>query len=556
MALALGAYFIRQHRADVSELNRARDETMRQSVYAKGQRRVRILSAVTRYVVEQAAATHGAPNLAFLGEVVAETVANDQDTIYGVIVDATGRALVHTDERQVGRVLSDPAAVHANENQRPSTEIVVDNVLDTSAPILIDGARWGTIRFGVTLRPLDDALQSSARHAARIVDQGLAATIAAAIVALLVGSITGAWIARRLLRPLRALGTAVRSVRQGELGVNVTPVGSPELRELAEGVNAMTSAIAQRERAIAEQLEAVERALRREEETNRLKSRFIANVSHELRTPLNAIVNVPATLLGEFRKIPVWRCARCGDAYESDTSTEAATDERCPQCGEALVAADQLVNRGDPTMQQRALGRLEQSATHLLALVNDLLDFSKLEAGRVTLAPGDVTIESLFTAVEETVRALSEAKRQKITLHRVGGPPSIRADELRLRQVLINLVGNAIKFTPVEGTIQMTASAGELAGKPAVVFSVIDSGPGVSATDAEVIFESFRQLDDGHTRQHGGTGLGLAISRQLVELHGGRIWCEGSVGRGVFRFALPIIDDHTESSSTSPSTAA
>ena len=548
MALVLGVYFVLQHRADVSELNHARDETMNQSVRAKGQRRVRILSAVTRHVVEQALVAGASANLPFLSEVIEATVANDRDTIYGIIMDTHGTAIVHTDASMVGRMLADGATAHAARNTDSSTEIVVDNVLDTSAPIWVNGVRWGTIRFGVTLAPLDEALARSAQHVERIVRQGLLAMIAAAAVSLALGSATGAWIARRLLHPLRALGAGVRAVRQGDFSTEVVPAGSPELRELADGFNAMTSAIANRERAIGEQLEAVARALRKEEETNRLKSSFIANVSHELRTPLNAIVNVPSTLLSEFVRTRIWRCDRCGDAFESDAPDRNEDDDaqRCPQCEQALVREERFVNCGDEERQRRALVRLEQSSRHLLALVNDLLDFSKLEAGRMTLAPTELRVDDLLSSIEQTMRGLAEANGHRLTIERLGGPATIRADELRLRQVLMNLVGNAIKFTPKDGTINITADATLLAGKAAVLFSVLDSGPGIAAADVEVVFERFRQLDDGHTRQHGGTGLGLAISRQIVELHGGRIWCEPAAGRGgVFRFALPIVDDHT-----------
>jgi len=315
----------------------------------------------------------------------------------------------------------------------------------------------------------------------------------------------------------------------------VQPFGSPELVALGNTFNEMADAIETRDRQIQSQLADVKRALSREEEASKLKSQFLANVSHELRTPLNAIINVPTTLRSEYEKRACWRCPRCRVDYESDAAD--GTAEPCPTCQSALVAAERMVMLGDSDEHYQALGRLETTSQHLLFVVNDLLDFSKLDAGKMqlNLAPADPG--ALLTAVADTLAGLATEKGLKIETVPPPSPAALDCDRFRLTQVLLNLVGNAIKFTPKGGHVVLSAGREAIGGGSALVFAVADDGPGIPADQLELVFESFRQVDGSHTRAHGGTGLGLAIAREIVELHGGRIWCESVVGRGaVFKF--------------------
>ena len=227
---------------------------------------------------------------------------------------------------------------------------------------------------------------------------------------------------------------------------------------------------------------------------NKHKSQFLANMSHELRTPLNAILGY----------------------------TELIQDNIY---GEV------------PDKIQEVLERLEQNGRHLLGLINAVLDLSKIEAGQLILSLNEYSIGEVVQTVYTSVEALAAEKKLNLNLK---VPPDLsiaRGDEQRIAQVLLNLLGNAIKFTD-EGEVQVEVT--ENSDKTFLV-SVTDTGPGLSEADQKVIFDEFQQADDSNTREKGGSGLGLSISKKIVEMHGGRIWVESSEGKGsAFRFTLPI----------------
>jgi signal transduction histidine kinase len=226
---------------------------------------------------------------------------------------------------------------------------------------------------------------------------------------------------------------------------------------------------------------------------SRHKSQFLANMSHELRTPLNAILGYTELILDDI-------------------------------FGEV------------PPLIRDTLERTRNNGLHLLGLINDVLDLSKIEAGQLTLSLGDYSMGEVVHAVLSSLRSLAEEK--KLALKALVPPdlPPGKGDERRITQVLLNLVGNAIKFTEAgEVTIEAGTSDG------AFLVSVSDTGPGISPADQQKIFEEFQQADNSSTRRKGGTGLGLSIARRIVELHGGRIWVESSVGHGsTFRFTVPM----------------
>lgn len=227
---------------------------------------------------------------------------------------------------------------------------------------------------------------------------------------------------------------------------------------------------------------------------SRHKSQFLANMSHELRTPLNAILGYTELILDSIY--------------------------------------------GDPPEKMRiVLDRIQSNGRHLLGLINDVLDLSKIEAGQLALSIADYSLTDLLQSVHSTIGSLAAEK--KLTF-RVDAPPNLpvgRGDERRITQVLLNLTGNAIKFTDAgEVTIVASASNGKF------LVSVRDTGPGISAEDQARIFEEFQQVDSTSTRKKGGSGLGLAISKRIIEMHGGRIWVESELGKGsTFTINLPLI---------------
>ena len=223
------------------------------------------------------------------------------------------------------------------------------------------------------------------------------------------------------------------------------------------------------------------------------KSQFLANMSHELRTPLNAILGYTELIL------------------------------------------DQIYGE-TPEKMRSVLDRVQRNGKHLLGLINDVLDLSKIEAGQFTLALAEYSVKDVVHNVFSAVESLANEKRLALRVEMPKDLPVGRGDERRLTQVLLNLVGNAIKFTD-EGEVSVNASA----NNGAYMVSVCDTGPGISTGDQGKLFQDFQQADNSATKKKGGTGLGLAISRRIIEMHGGRIWVESSLGHGsTFAFTVPV----------------
>jgi signal transduction histidine kinase len=229
------------------------------------------------------------------------------------------------------------------------------------------------------------------------------------------------------------------------------------------------------------------------EVANKHKSEFLANMSHELRTPLNAILGYTELILDNIY----------GDV---------------------------------PEKIQEVLKRLEKNGRHLLSLINDVLDLSKIEAGQLTLALNEYSMGEVIQTVFTSVEALATEKNLELKVKVPKDLTTGKGDEQRIAQVLLNLLGNAIKFTD-EGEVKVEASI----SNETFWVSVSDTGPGLSEADQKKIFEEFQQADGSSTRKKGGSGLGLSISKKIVEMHGGRIWVESTLGKGsTFRFTLPV----------------
>jgi signal transduction histidine kinase len=239
----------------------------------------------------------------------------------------------------------------------------------------------------------------------------------------------------------------------------------------------------------------LETANERLKELDQLKSDFVSNVSHELRTPLTAIKGAVDLLL---REVP-------GPLNESQT---------------------------------HHLSRVRSNTQHLAGLINDLLDLSKIEEGKIELDAGRVSLGSLVQEVMETVKPMAAEKPVLLEADAPMASVLVWADRDKVTQVLMNLIGNAIKFTPPQGRVTVSASRDSTEWAQV---SINDSGPGISELEQQKIFEKFYQVSESGGPKPKGTGLGLAISKALVELHGGKIWVESEVGRGsTFSFTLPL----------------
>jgi signal transduction histidine kinase len=292
-------------------------------------------------------------------------------------------------------------------------------------------------------------------------------------------------------RSLLVAPMIARGVTVGVLAGDNKPSGRPILPHTVRLVQtfALHAAVAI---ANARLFQAIEEKNRQLETANRAKSQFVANMSHELRTPMNAILGY----------------------------TELILDETYGELPEKI--------RG-------ILDRVAKSGRHLLGLINDVLDLSKIEAGELTLNIAEYSMREVMHNVFMSVESLASDKQLELSFVVPPDLPSGRGDERRITQVLLNLVGNAIKFTDA-GRIRVE---GALDGD-AFTVSVTDTGSGIAAGDQETIFEEFKQVDDSSTRKVGGTGLGLAIARRIITMHGGRLWVRSDLGQGsTFAFTVP-----------------
>ena len=243
----------------------------------------------------------------------------------------------------------------------------------------------------------------------------------------------------------------------------------------------------------------LEQAKERAESADRLKSAFLATMSHELRTPLNSILGFTGIILQ----------------------------------GLAGPLNDE---------QTKQLGMVQGSARHLLELINDVLDISKIEAGQLKVHHAPFDLGATVDRVSASVRPLAEKKRLALRVERPPALPPIESDRRRVEQILLNLLNNAIKFTE-RGEVALVVETSLLPGSRAAVrLRVADSGIGMTEADVATLFQPFRQIDSGLQRQHEGTGLGLAISQRLADLLGATIAVESAPGRGsAFTVTLPLM---------------
>ena len=297
----------------------------------------------------------------------------------------------------------------------------------------------------------------------------------AIVLALLLGFVLS-W---SVIGPIQRINFRLAAIASGDFSGHVDVANRDELGALAINVNRMNDEL--------------QRLYKEVETASKHKSEFLANMSHELRTPLNAIIGFSQVL-------------REGISGEVNAK------------------------------QREYLEDILTSANHLLALINDVLDLSKVEAGQVELQVAPFSLQDALERGVSMVREQATRDGVQVVLHANGNLDVVVGDERRIRQVIFNLLSNATKFAPAGGQVDVDAT--RLNGQ--VIVSVADTGPGIAAEDLDRIFEQFQQTDVGASQPE-GTGLGLALSKRFVEMHGGRIWCESELGKGsTFRVTLPL----------------
>ena len=328
-------------------------------------------------------------------------------------------------------------------------------------------------------------------------------TLLKRIVSLLIFSVVilsamGFWAARRIVKPIHVLQRSVSIIGAGDLDHRINIKTGDEIEDLAEEFNSMVQKIKETytelEQRVSERTEDLKKGFQEMETINRLKSEFLANMSHELRTPLNSILGFSEMLkdglYGELQ----------GKQYEY-------------------------------------VDYIYKSGKHLLELISDILDLSKIEAGKMELKPQQFNVSRAIEEVHSIINPMAMKKKIGIDVAIADNVSTVIADERMFKQVMYNLLSNATKFTSEEGSLNVVANANDYY----LQISVIDNGKGIRKEDMRLIFKEFKQLDGSTTRGHEGTGLGLALTKRYVEMQGGTISVESEYGKGSnFTFRIPM----------------
>jgi signal transduction histidine kinase len=432
-------------------------------------------------------------NLKYIWEVIQDVKVGKAG--YAYIVTRSGDLVAHPDLslvlrrqnlahlRQVSAAFQ-PNSMRVTEHSLGARSFQGTDVFATYA--FIPSLDWAVI-IEQPLREAYEPLYASMFRTSSLLLIGLGMALLASI-----------FVARRVVRPLEALRYGVERISGGDLNFRLHVKTGDEMETLAEEFNKMTGALQDAytslENKVAERTQELLVANQRLKELDKLKSAFVSNVSHELRTPLTAVEGLSDNML--------------------DGLTGSLNDK-----------------------QVHYIGGIKESAGRLARLIDDLLDLAIIESGRLEIKPVTFSVVGLIDEVVDTLRPVAEEKFLHVQASCENRNLTMWADRDKVIQILTNLIGNAVKFTPPEGTIKVAVATDSPAW---VQVFVADTGPGIAPEAANRIFEEFYQSSQRNGEKTRGVGLGLAISKKLVEMHGGEIGVRTTVGKGsTFFFTMP-----------------